>query len=99
VLTRAGTYPDVETARWCTGRVLAENDVEIRRWVARGIRRRLVVEANWPSRPEPVGRVLLQGMLFAGLGPVDVRAARVVLERDDTAPHGFVVRGSVPVYW
>ncbi|MFJ2596392.1 hypothetical protein ACIO3M_26215 [Streptomyces erythrochromogenes] len=50
-----------------------------------------------PWRPEPVGRVLLQAMAFAGLGPVDVRAARIVLRREPAAPNGFVGHTTVPI--
>lgn len=48
------------------------------------------------SREVPVGRGQLEGDLLAGSGPVDVRAARVVLRREPTRPLGFVVRTTVP---
>ncbi|MFI5569435.1 hypothetical protein ACIA6T_19230 [Streptomyces sp. NPDC051740] len=68
------------------------------RWLAQGTRARLTIEAARPSREEPVGRVQLEGDLLAGRGPVDVRAARVVLRREPSRPHGFVVHTSVPFY-
>ncbi|WP_030542615.1 RNase A-like domain-containing protein [Streptomyces albus] len=98
MLTRSATYPDRDTAQWCTQQVVTRNEQVIHRWLAQGTRQRLVIEAAWPSRPEPVGRVLLQAMLFAGRGPVDVRAARVVLKRDPSQPHGFTVRSTFPIY-
>jgi Bacterial CdiA-CT RNAse A domain len=99
MLTRTATYPDRATAVWCTQQVIRLNAERIAAWLAQGTRRRLTLEGSWPSRDEPVGRVLLQSMFFAGRGPVDVRSARVVLERDDAAAEGFVTRTSVPVYW
>lgn len=36
--------------------------------------------------------------MLAGRDPVDVRAARVILKRDDASPHGFVVHATFPVY-
>ncbi|MER6316628.1 RNase A-like domain-containing protein [Streptomyces sp. NPDC001581] len=98
MLTRTATYPDRETAQWATQEVITCNEQAIHRWLAQGTRLRITLEAAWPSRPDPVGRVLLQAMAFAGRGPVDVRAARVVLRREPGAPHGFVVRTTVPIY-
>ncbi|MEU6171212.1 RNase A-like domain-containing protein [Streptantibioticus parmotrematis] len=98
MLTRASSYADHETARWCTQQVVNANEQVIHRWLAVGTRERLMIEAAWPSREAPVGRVLLQGMLLAGRGPVDVRAARVVLRRDASRPHGFAVHRSFPVH-
>ncbi|MEC4571076.1 RNase A-like domain-containing protein [Streptomyces virginiae] len=98
MLTRTATYPDRETAQWATQEVITRNEQAIHRWLAQGTRLRITLEAAWPSRPEPVGRVLLQAMAFAGRGPVDVRAARVVLRREPGAPHGFVVHTTVPIY-
>ncbi|MFE6283121.1 RNase A-like domain-containing protein [Streptomyces sp. NPDC057877] len=95
---RSATYPDRETAQWATQQVVNANEQLIHRWLAQGTRTRLTIEAAWPSRPEAVGRVLLDAMLLAGRGPVEVRAARVILKRDTSAPHGFVVHASVPVY-
>jgi len=95
---RSATYPDRETAQWATQQVVTRNEQAIHRWLAQGTRARLTIEAAWPSREEPVGRVLLQAMMLAGQGPVDVRAARVVLKRDSASPHGFVVHASFPVY-
>ncbi|WP_371681459.1 hypothetical protein [Streptomyces sp. NBC_01276] len=63
-----------------------------------GTRGRLALEAAWPSRAEPVGRVQLEAMLLAGREPVDVRAARVVLRRGPAGPYGFVVLATVPFY-
>ncbi|MEU2128989.1 hypothetical protein [Streptomyces sp. NPDC018352] len=74
------------------------NEQKIHRWLAQGTRARLVIEAAWPSREAPVGRVLLQAMMLAGREPVDVRAARVVLRREPNSPHGFVVLATVPIY-
>ena len=96
--TRSATYPDRETAQWATQQVVTRNEQLIHRWLAQGTRQRLTIEASWPSRTEPVGRVLLQAMMLAGRDPVDVHAARVVLKREPTSPHGFVVHSTFPVY-
>ncbi|MER5712129.1 RNase A-like domain-containing protein [Streptomyces sp. NPDC002122] len=96
--TRAATYPDRETAQWATQEVVTRNEQVIHRWLAQDTRRRLTIEAAWPSRPDPVGQVLLQAMMLAGQEPVDVRAARVVLKRDTEAPHGFTVHATFPIY-
>ncbi|MEU9985589.1 RNase A-like domain-containing protein [Streptomyces sp. NPDC048045] len=96
--TRTATYPDRETAQWATQHVVTRNEQVIHRWLARSTRARLTIEAAWPSRQEPVGRVLLQAMMLAGRGAVDVRAARVVLRREPSAGHGFAVHASFPVY-
>ncbi|MFC8919968.1 RNase A-like domain-containing protein [Streptomyces sp. NPDC057116] len=98
VPNRAATYPDRETAQWATQQVVTRNEQAIHRWLAQGTRSRLVIEAAWPSREEPVGRVLLQAMMLAGREAVDVRAARVVLRREPTSPHGFVVHATFPIY-
>ncbi|MFD8193812.1 RNase A-like domain-containing protein [Streptomyces wuyuanensis] len=92
----AASYPDRETAHWATQQVVTANEQVIHRWLAQGTRARLMIETAWPSREEPVGRVQLQGDLLAGQGPVDVRAARVVLRREPSSPHGFVVHTTVP---
>lgn len=81
------------TAQWATQQVQ-----NIHRWLAQGTRARLAIEATWPSRKAPGGRVLLQALMLAGPEPVDVRAARVVLKRDPNSPHGFVVLTTVPIY-
>ncbi|MFF9151120.1 RNase A-like domain-containing protein [Streptomyces sp. NPDC014846] len=96
--TRTATYPDRETARWATQHVVNRNEQVVHRWLAQSTRRRLTIEAAWPSREEPVGRVLLQAMMLAGRGAVDVRAARVVLRREPSTAHGFAVHASFPVY-
>jgi hypothetical protein len=70
VLTRSASYPDRETAHWATQQVVTANEQVIHRWLAQGTRARLTVEAAWPSREEPVGRVQLEGDLLAGRGPV-----------------------------
>ncbi|MGW7437420.1 RNase A-like domain-containing protein [Streptomyces sp. NPDC054849] len=98
MLTRSATYPDRETAQWATQQVVNANEQVIHRWLAQGTRARLTLEAAWPSREEPVGRVQLEAMLLAGHGPVDVRAARVVLRREPASPYGFVVLTTVPFY-
>ncbi|WP_443078526.1 RNase A-like domain-containing protein [Streptomyces sp. SS162] len=98
VLTRSSSYPDRETAQWATQQVVTANEQVIHRWLAQGTRARLTIEAAWPSREEPVGRVQLEGDLLAGLGPVDVRAARVVLRRAASSPYGFVVHTTFPFY-
>ncbi|SED98016.1 hypothetical protein SAMN05216489_05111 [Streptomyces sp. 3213] len=98
VATRTSTYPDRETAQWATQQVVTSNEQVIHRWLAQSTRPRLTIEASWPSRPEPVGRVLLQAMMLAGREPVDVRAARVILKRDASRPHGFAVHATFPVY-
>ncbi|MER5858470.1 RNase A-like domain-containing protein [Streptomyces sp900105245] len=96
--TRTATYPDRETAQWATQHVVNRNEQVVHRWLAQSTRPRLTIEAAWPSRQEPVGRVLLQAMMLAGRGAVDVRAARVVLRREPSAAHGFAVHASFPVY-
>ncbi|MEU3579248.1 RNase A-like domain-containing protein [Streptomyces globisporus] len=98
MLTRSASYPDRETAQWATQQVVTANEQVVHRWLAQNTRVRLTLEAAWPSREEPVGRVQLEGDLLAGRGPVDVRAVRVVLRRDPTSPLGFVVHASVPFY-
>ncbi|RPK93945.1 RNase A-like domain-containing protein [Streptomyces sp. ADI98-10] len=98
VRTRSATYPDRETAHWTTQQVVTANEQRIHRWLAQSTRARLTIEAAWPSREAPIGRVLLQAMMLAGRDPVDVRAARVVLKRDPNSPHGFVVLTTVPIY-
>ncbi|GGZ67787.1 RNase A-like domain-containing protein [Streptomyces echinoruber] len=98
MLTRSASYPDRETAHWATQQVVTANEQVIHRWLAQGTRARLTIEAAWPSREEPVGRVQLEGDLLAGRGPVDVRAARVVLRREPSRPHGFVVHTTLPFY-
>nr|WP_179500261.1 hypothetical protein [Streptomyces sp. WZ.A104] len=42
------------------------NEQRSHRWLAQGARSRLTIEAAWPSREAPGGRVLLQAMLLAG---------------------------------
>ncbi|GAB7104851.1 hypothetical protein JCM4814A_31650 [Streptomyces phaeofaciens JCM 4814] len=96
--TRTATYPDRATAQWATQHVVTRNEQVVHRWLAESTRQRLTIEAAWPSREEPVGRVLLQAMALAGRGAIDVRAARVVLRREPSAAHGFAVHGSFPVY-
>lgn len=96
--TRSATYPDRATAQWCTQQVVTRNEQAVHRWLAQGTRPRLTIEASWPSREEPVGRVLLQAMMLAGREPVDVRAARVTLRREASGPHGFVVHATYPIY-
>jgi hypothetical protein len=97
MLTRAASYPDRETAQWCTQQVVSLNDQKIRRWLAQGSRDRLTVEAAWPAR-EPVGRVQLKAMLLAGRAATDVHAARVILKRDPGNPNGFRVHATFPTY-
>lgn len=96
--TRTATYPDRETAQRATQHVVTRNEQVVHRWLAQSTRQRLTIEAAWPSRQEPVGKVLLQAMMLAGRGAVDVRAARVVLRREPSAAHGFAVHASFPVY-
>ncbi|NUV63712.1 hypothetical protein G6W55_29135 [Streptomyces sp. CAI-85] len=96
--TRTATYPDRATAQWATQHVVTRNEQVVHRWLAESARRRLMIEAAWPSREDPVGRVLLQAMALAGRGAIDVRAARVVLRREPSAAHGFAVHASFPVY-
>ncbi|PJE94726.1 hypothetical protein CUT44_26560 [Streptomyces carminius] len=97
-LTRSATYPDRATAQWCTQQVVNRNEQVIHRWLTQGTRQRLTIEAEWPSREEPAGRVLLQAMMLAGREPVDVRAARVVLRRDPGRPNGFAVHATFPIH-
>ncbi|MEV0452498.1 RNase A-like domain-containing protein [Streptomyces sp. NPDC050600] len=94
---RAATYPDRETAQWATQQVVTRNEQVIHRWLAQSTRQRLAIEAAWPSRTEPVGRVLTDPMALAGRDAVEVRAARVVLRRSETSPHGFTVHSTVPI--
>ncbi|OIK29466.1 RNase A-like domain-containing protein [Streptomyces malaysiense] len=96
--TRSATYPDRDTAQWATQQVVTANEQLIHRWLAQSTRARLSIEAAWPAREEPVGRVLLQAMMLAGREPVEVRAARVVLRRDPTRPHGFTVQSTFPIH-
>jgi hypothetical protein len=98
VRTRSATYPDRATAQWCTQQVVTRNEQVVHRWLAQKTRQRLTIEAVWPSRDEPVGRVLLQAMMLAGREPVDARAARVTLRRDASSPLGFVVHATYPIY-
>ncbi|MFI9581005.1 RNase A-like domain-containing protein [Streptomyces sp. NPDC052236] len=95
---RVATYPDRETAQWATQQVVTRNEQVIHRWLAQSTRQRLTIEAAWPSRSEPVGRVLLQAMMLAGREPVDVRAARVILKRNTESPHGFTVHATFPIH-
>ncbi len=78
--------------------MLTANEQAVHRWLAQNTRARLTVEAAWPSREQPVGRVQVAGDLLAGRGPVDVRAARVVLRREPSSPLGFVVHTTVPFH-
>ncbi|MEU5160480.1 RNase A-like domain-containing protein [Streptomyces sp. NPDC020875] len=98
MLTRSASYPDRETAHWAVQQVVAANEQAIHRWLAQGTRARLTIEGAWPSRESPVGRVQLEADLLAGRGPVDVRAARVVLRRVPSSPQGFIVHTTVPFY-
>nr|WP_237536956.1 hypothetical protein [Streptomyces sp. SID5785] len=41
---------------------MTENEQVIHRWLAQSTRPRLTIEAAWPSRADPVGRVLRQAM-------------------------------------
>lgn len=95
--TRAASYPDRETAQRCTQEVVTRNEQVIHRWLAQGTRKRLTIEAAWPSNA-PVGRVVLQAMTLAGREAIDVYAARVILQRDPSQPNGFRVHGTFPVY-
>lgn len=94
----SASYPDRETAQWATQQVVTANEQIIHRWLAQSTRQRLTIEAAWPSRPEPVGRVLRQAMMLAGHEPIDVRAARVILRRSTDNPHGFTVHATFPIY-
>ncbi|MGI5378610.1 RNase A-like domain-containing protein [Streptomyces sp. CA-251387] len=98
MLIRSATYPDRETAQWVTQQVVTRNEQLIHRWLAQGTRQRLTIEASWPSRTDPIGRVLLQAMMLAGREPLDVHAARVILKREPISPHGFVVHATFPIY-
>ncbi|MEV5674412.1 MULTISPECIES: RNase A-like domain-containing protein [unclassified Streptomyces] len=98
MLTRSATYTDRETAQWATQAVVSQNEQSVHRWLALSTRQRLTIEASWPSRPEPVGQVLLQAMMLAGLGPVDARAARVVLKTAPDSPLGFAVHATFPIH-
>ncbi|WP_435971492.1 RNase A-like domain-containing protein [Streptomyces sp. Qhu_M48] len=97
---RAATFPDRATAQWATQQVIALNEQLIHRWLAQSTRRRLVIEAAWPSRPDPVGTLLTGGMALVGQEPIPVRAARVVLLRTGSGEPGalpFTVHSSLPV--
>ncbi|MFF8598045.1 RNase A-like domain-containing protein [Streptomyces sp. NPDC015232] len=102
---RAATFPDRATAQWATQQVIALNEQLIHRWLAQSTRQRLVIEAAWPSRPDPVGTLLTTGMALAGQQPLPVRAARVVLRRNpvapaesgEPAPYPFTVHSALPV--
>ncbi|MER8235593.1 RNase A-like domain-containing protein [Streptomyces sp. NPDC101490] len=97
---RAATFPDRATARWATQQAIELNEQLIHRWLAQSTRRRLVIEATWPSRPDPVGTLLTNGMALAGQEPVPVRAVRVVLRRTGSGGPGgppFTVHSSLPI--
>ncbi|WP_338492020.1 RNase A-like domain-containing protein [Streptomyces sp. SJL17-4] len=97
---RAATFPDQATAQWATQQVITLNEQVIHRWLAQSTRQRLVIEAAWPSRPDPVGTLLTTGMALAGQEPIPVRAARVVLRRTGSGEPGaypFTVHSSLPV--
>lgn len=96
--TRAASYSGRETAQWATQQAITTNEQVIHRWLAQSTRSRLTIEASWPSREEPVGRVLIQAMMLAGRDAVDVRAGRVILKRDSSRPHGFAVHATFPIY-
>ncbi|WP_423247102.1 hypothetical protein [Streptomyces pratisoli] len=64
--TRSAPYPDRATAQWCTQQVVTRNEQAVHRWLARGTRPRLTIEAAWPSREQPVWPVLLQAMICGG---------------------------------
>lgn len=70
---------------------MTANAQVIHRWLAQGPRARLVIEAAWPSREDPVGRFQLEGDLLVGGRAVDVRAVGVVLRSEPCSPQGFVV--------
>ncbi|MEU7701089.1 RNase A-like domain-containing protein [Streptomyces sp. NPDC039028] len=97
---RAATFPDRATAQWATQQVITLNEQAIHRWLAQSTRQRLVIEAAWPSRSDPVGTLLTTGMALAGQEPIPVRAARVVLRRTgsgEPGAHPFAVHSSLPV--
>ncbi|MEU6163151.1 RNase A-like domain-containing protein [Streptomyces tanashiensis] len=85
---RAATFPDRVTAQWATQQVISLNEQVIHRWLAQFARQPLVIEAAWPSRPDPVGTLLTTGMALAGQDPIPVRAARVVLRRTGSGEPG-----------
>ncbi|MGN9791804.1 RNase A-like domain-containing protein [Streptomyces sp. OZ13] len=95
MLTRSASYSDRETAQWATQQVVTANEQVIHRWLAQGTRPRLTIEAAWPSRKEPVGRVQLEGDLLAGLGPVAGHWQHVGLLTLGTDP-GVDPVGAVP---
>ncbi|MFE2231190.1 RNase A-like domain-containing protein [Streptomyces sp. NPDC059442] len=100
VLARAATLPDRATAQWATQQVISQNEQVIHRWLAQSTRQRLVIEAAWPSRTDPVGTLLTTGMALAGQEPIPVRAARVVLRRTvsgEPGAHPFTVHSALPV--
>ncbi|MER6098892.1 RNase A-like domain-containing protein [Streptomyces sp. NPDC001728] len=97
---RAASFPDRATAQWATQQVITLNEQVIHRWLAQSTRQRLVIEAAWPSRPDPVGTLLTTGMALTGQEPVPVRAARVVLRRTGSGEPGaypFTVHSALPV--
>ncbi|WP_374050243.1 RNase A-like domain-containing protein [Streptomyces roseicoloratus] len=97
---RAATFPDRATAQWATQQVISLNEQVIHRWLAQSTRQRLVIEAAWPSRPDPVGTLLTTGMALVGQEPIEVRAARVVLCRhtsEEPGAYPFTVHSSLPV--
>ncbi len=69
MLTRSASYPDRETAQWATQQVVTANEQAVHRWLAQGTRARLTIEAAWPSRGEPVGRVQLEATCWSGADP------------------------------
>ncbi|MEV5577955.1 hypothetical protein AB0L39_05260 [Streptomyces parvus] len=98
MLARSASCPDRETAQWATHQVVTANEQAVHCWLAPEHPVFLTLEAAWPSREGPVGRVQLEGDLLAGRGPVDVRAAHMVLRREATSPLGLVVHTTVPFY-
>lgn len=99
MLTRSASYPDRETAQWVTQQVVTANEQAIHCWLAQNTRARLTVEAAWPSREEPVGRVQLEAELLAGRVPsTSARRAWCCVRREPSSLHGFVVHTTVPFY-
>ncbi|MFE5400620.1 hypothetical protein ACFQ9Z_04310 [Streptomyces sp. NPDC056580] len=84
--TRSATYPDRETAQWATQQVVTANEQLVHRWLAQSTRSRLTIEASWPSRSEPAGRVLLQAMMLAGQEPLSSWASSSAAGSRRTCP-------------
>lgn len=91
---RSSAFASEAAAQQYTQRVVDRNRDRIARWLAGGAGERLVLQSSFAG--EVTGRLLPLGMVLAGRGPIDVRAVRVVLQRDDEAANRFIVLSAYP---